>query len=228
MPGWTSQEERSELSRSDEVSVLLGFAEADFECRASFNSPSMLFFSVIMERWSSPLRGTDLPRKSLPDDVDWREKTRWKTKHAYKMANARVEWPTVRMRNISWDLCGRWLIELTCFVKDKQKNWIFFNTDQFVIFFPAECQSLQQTFQRLRILFEKHLTASAAWVARKKLNSKQKSRKLFIIDVDFGVLSTLGKEAENTAEHVIMKIIFIYAQACVNKDFVHSGLMGLI
>ena len=30
----------------------------------------------------------------------------------YKMANARVEWPTVRMRSISWDLCGRWPIEL--------------------------------------------------------------------------------------------------------------------
>lgn len=34
------------------------------------NSPSMLFS---MERWKSPLKGTELPHKSLPD-VDWRGK----------------------------------------------------------------------------------------------------------------------------------------------------------
>ena len=92
-------------------SVLLGFAEADFECWASFNSPSMLFSSVIMDRWSSPLKRTNLPRKSLPDRVDWRGKNSLENQPRYKTANARVEWPTVRMRSISWDLCGRWLIE---------------------------------------------------------------------------------------------------------------------
>ena len=40
----------------------------------------------------------------------------------------------------------------------------------------------------------------------------------------------LGKETKNTAEHVIMNKFSIYAQACVNKenkDFVHSGSIGL-
>ena len=38
----------------------------------------------------------------------------------------------------------------------------------------------------------------------------------------------LGKETKNPAEHVNMKKIFIYARACVNKEFVHSGSIGLI
>ena len=36
------------------------------------------------------------------------------------------------------------------------------------------------------------------------------------------------KATKNTAERVIMKKIFIYAGACVNKDFVHSGSTGVI
>ena len=32
----------------------------------------------------------------------------------------------------------------------------------------------------------------------------------------------------NTAENVIRKEILIYTQVCVNKGFVHSGLIGLI
>ena len=60
--------------------------------------------------------------------------------------------------------------------------------------------------------------------AKTKLIPK-KSRKFFIIAVDFWVLR---KRDENTAEHVIMKKIFIYARACVNKEFVHSGSIGLI
>ena len=51
------------------------------------------------------------------------------------------------------------------------------------------------------------------------------SRKFFIVAVDFGYLE---KETKNTAKHVIMNKIFIYASPCVNKDFVHSGSTGLI
>ena len=43
----------------------------------------------------------------------------------------------------------------------------------------------------------------------------------------FGYLA-LGKETKNTAEHAVMKKIFIYARPCVNKDFVHSGSIRLI
>ena len=53
------------------------------------------------------------------------------------------------------------------------------------------------------------------WVAKTKLNSKKSFSSLPSI---FGYL---GKETKNTDEHVIMKKI-------LNKDFVHSGSIGLI
>ena len=42
------------------------------------------------------------------------------------------------------------------------------------------------------------------------------------------LVKLIGKETKNTAEHVIMKKIFIYARASVNKEIVHSGSVGLI
>ena len=59
-------------------------------------------------------------------------------------------------------------------------------------------------------------TAFAVGLSGQKLNSKN-ARKIFIIAVDFWVLSTYDKETKNTDEHIIMKKIFIYARACVNK-----------
>lgn len=53
----------------------------------------------------------ELIRKSLPDGVDWRGKNSLGNQPCYKMANARVEWQTVHMHSIYWNLCGRWLIE---------------------------------------------------------------------------------------------------------------------
>ena len=42
------------------------------------------------------------------------------------------------------------------------------------------------------------------------------------------LVKLIGKETKNTAEQVIMKKIFIYARASVNKEIVHSGSVGLI
>ena len=43
------------------------------------------------------------------------------------------------------------------------------------------------------------------------------------------IFGYLGKETKNTAEHFIIKNIFIYARACVNKEVIrHSGSLGLI
>ena len=63
VPVWTSPEGRCELSRSFEViiCVLPSFEEADFYCWAACNCPSILFCSVIMGRWTSPLKRTDSP-----------------------------------------------------------------------------------------------------------------------------------------------------------------------
>ena len=58
-------------------------------------------------------------------------------------------------------------------------------------------------------------TAFAVGLSGQRLNSKN-ARKIFIIAVDFWVLSTYDKETKNTDEH-IMKKIFIYARACVSK-----------
>ena len=58
-----------------------------------------------------------------------------------------------------------------------------------------------------------------------KLNSKKNLESFSSLLSIFGYL---GKETKNTAEHVSMKKIFIYAWACVNKEFVHSGSIGLI
>ena len=63
------------------------------------------------------------------------------------------------------------------------------------------------------------------WVARTKLNSKKSLASLLSLPSFFGCL---GKGTKNTAEHVITNKIFIYARACPNKDFVHSGPIGLI
>ena len=52
-------------------------------------------------------------------------------------------------------------------------------------------------------------------MARTKLNSKKKSRKILSLPSTF---EYLGKETKDTAEHVNMN-----KRACVNKDFVHSG-----
>ena len=38
----------------------------------------------------------------------------------------------------------------------------------------------------------------------------------------------LVKETKNTTKHIVINKIFIYALACVNKDFVHSGSIGHI
>ena len=59
-------------------------------------------------------------------------------------------------------------------------------------------------------------TAFAVGLSGQKLNSNN-ARKIFIIAVDFWVLSTYDKETKNTDEHIIMKKIFIYARAGVNK-----------
>ena len=47
--------------------------------------------------------------------------------------------------------------------------------------------------------------------------------KFFIIAVDLGVLSTWKRDEKHswTRHH---EKIFIYVRACINKDFVHSGL----
>ena len=62
-------------------------------------------------------------------------------------------------------------------------------------------------------------------MARTKLNFKKNLESFSSLASLFGYL---GKETKNTAEHVIMKKIFIYARACVNKEFVHGGSIGLI
>ena len=62
------------------------------------------------------------------------------------------------------------------------------------------------------------------WLERSYI-SKKKSRKFFIIAVDFWVHRK--RDEKNTAEHVIMKKIFIYARACVSKKIVHSGSIGI-
>ena len=63
------------------------------------------------------------------------------------------------------------------------------------------------------------------WVATTKLISKNALERFLSLLSIFGYLE---KETKNTAEHVIMNKIFIYASPCVNKDFVHSGSIGLI
>ena len=63
------------------------------------------------------------------------------------------------------------------------------------------------------------------WVARTKLNSKTNLESFSSFP---SIFSYLGKETKNTAEHVIIKNIFIYARACVNKEVIHSGSLGLI
>ena len=60
---------------------------------------------------------------------------------------------------------------------------------------------------------------------RRKLNSKTSLEIFLSLSSIFGYL---GKKTKNTAEHVIMNKFVIYARACVNKDFVHSGSIGLI
>ena len=61
-------------------------------------------------------------------------------------------------------------------------------------------------------------------MARTKLNSKKSLESLVSLPSFFGYL---GKGTKDTAEHVIMNKIFIYARACLNKDFVYSGPIGL-
>ena len=60
-------------------------------------------------------------------------------------------------------------------------------------------------------------------VARTKLNFKKNLESFLSLPSIFGYL---GKETKNTAKHVIMNKIFIYARAWVNKDFVHSDSIG--
>ena len=60
---------------------------------------------------------------------------------------------------------------------------------------------------------------------RMKLNSK-KTQESFLSWPS--IFWYLGKETKNTAEHVIMNKIFIYARPCVNKDFFHSCSIGVI
>ena len=63
------------------------------------------------------------------------------------------------------------------------------------------------------------------WVARTKLNSKKSLESFSSLP---SILGYLGKETKNTAEHVIIKNIFIYARVCVNKEVIHSRSLGLI
>ena len=96
-------------------------------------------------------------------------------------------------------------------------NWLFPDTNQFVVFFQLIVSLYGTLFNHsgsnyLRNIF----TAFAVGLTGEKLNSKN-PRKFFIIAVDFWVLSTQDEEAKNTAEHVIMEKIFIYARACVIK-----------
>ena len=59
--------------------------------------------------------------------------------------------------------------------------------------------------------------------ARTKLNSKKKSTKSLSLPSIFGYLE---KETKNTAEHVMMNKIFIYARPCVRSDFIQSGALA--
>ena len=80
--------------------------------------------------------------------------------------------------------------------------------------FGSFCQSLRQSFQRFRLYYLRNIfTAFAFGLSGQKLNSKN-ARKIFIIAVDFWVLSTYDKETKNTDEHIInkLKILFIAAQ----------------
>ena len=61
--------------------------------------------------------------------------------------------------------------------------------------------------------------------ARTKLNFKKSLESFLSLP---SILGYLGKETKNTAEHVITNKFFIYARASVNKDFVHSGSIGLV
>ena len=63
-------------------------------------------------------------------------------------------------------------------------------------------------------------------MARTKLNSEKRSRKLFFSHCR-QFIWYLAKETKNTTKHIIMKKVFIYARVCVNKDFVLSGSIGL-
>ena len=49
-----------------------------------------------------------------------------------------------------------------------------------------------------------------------KVLPSKKSKKVFIIAVNFWVLSTKGKETKNTVGHVLMKKVVIFAWACIN------------
>ena len=94
------------------------------------------------------------------------------------------------------------------------------DTDQFVVFFQVKVSlycRLSSFNESFRLYYLRNIfTAFAAGLSGQRLNSKN-ARKIFIIAVDFRVLSTYDKETKNTDEHIIMKKIFIYARACVNK-----------
>ena len=61
-----------------------------------------------------------------------------------------------------------------------------------------------------------------------KLNSKNARKFFHHCRGCLGTYLVLRKRTKNAAEHVMMKKILIYARECVNKDFVHSGLIGHI
>ena len=90
--------------------------------------------------------------------------------------------------------------------------------------FPAECQLECQSFRfyYLRNIFPTFDVGSVATSSTPKMLESFISWPLI-----FGYLVLRKRdEKHSTAEHVFMKKIFI--RACVNKDFVHSSLIGLI
>ena len=90
------------------------------------------------------------------------------------------------------------LLGLTRFLQDKQKLKTEDTLYKLDIFrhrpicglFPLKCQSLGQTFQRIiqTLFFAKHLHRFCCWFYFNETKFLNKSRKLFIIAVDFLVL----------------------------------------
>ena len=90
------------------------------------------------------------------------------------------------------------LLSLTYFAKDEQTLKMEDTLYKMDIFrhrpicglFPLKCQSLRQTFQRIiqTLFFAKHLHRFCCWFYFNETKFQNKSRKFFIIAVDFWVL----------------------------------------
>ena len=134
-------------------------------------------------------------------------------------------------------------LQSTCFVKDKQIGYFgylfCFKLYKLDIFghrpiyglFPAECQSLRQTFQRLRLQYylRNIFTAFAVGLSGQKLSKfPKKCRTFSSLPSILGHLSLWKRDRKKQLAHHHKKNLQIYARAWVNKDFVHSGSIGLI